>query len=138
VAALAEVLLRGLGLCGQALALGGAAQPPLTRSALPSCSEAGWRRAGARAAARGHGVRPGERRLPPAIDVTADRPTLGEVSAQFTPRWPRLTSPPIDQLPIDNPEAPRTDADRAWSEYNHHVAGLCVLAMGALAILHVS
>ena len=76
--------------------------------------------------------------LPPAIDVTADRPTLEEVSARFTPRWPRLTSPPIDQLPIDNPEAPRTDADRAWSEYNHHVAGLCVLAMGALAILHVS
>jgi putative copper resistance protein D len=76
--------------------------------------------------------------LPPAIDVVSDRATLGEVAAQFTPQWPRLTSPSIDQLPVDDPDAPRTDADRAWSEYNHHVSGLFVLVMGALAILHVS
>ncbi len=76
--------------------------------------------------------------LPPAVDVVADRAGLGEVMTQFTPQWPRLTSPTIDQLPVDDPNAPRTDADRAWSEYNHHVSGLFVLAMGLLAILHVS
>ena len=76
--------------------------------------------------------------LPPAIDVVADRATLGEVATRFTPRVPAFTSPTIDQLPVDDPNAPRTDADRAWSEYNHHVSGLFVLLMGSLAVLHVS
>jgi copper resistance protein D len=76
--------------------------------------------------------------LPPAIDVVADRATLGEVTSRFTPRMPTFTSPTIDQLPVDDPNAPRTDADRAWSEYNHHVSGLFVLLMGSLAVLHVS
>src|SRR5438093_25336 len=76
--------------------------------------------------------------LPPAIDVIADRATLGEVATRFTPRVPSFTSPPIDELPVDDRNAPRTDADRAWSEYNHHVSGLFVLSMGTLAILHVS
>lgn len=76
--------------------------------------------------------------LPPAIDVVSDRATLGEVATRFTPQWPRLTSPSIDQLPVDDPDAPRTDADRAWSEYNHHVSGLFVLMMGVLAVLHGS
>jgi putative copper resistance protein D len=76
--------------------------------------------------------------LPPAIDVVADRATLGEVATRFTPRVPSFTSPPIEQLPVDDPNAPRTDADRAWSEYNHHVSGLFVLLMGTLAVLHVS
>ncbi|MGH7356819.1 MAG: CopD family protein [Candidatus Rokuibacteriota bacterium] len=74
--------------------------------------------------------------LPPAVDVRAsDRATLSEVATIFTPRPPRLVSPPHSELPFDDREAPRTDADRAWSEYNHHVAGLFVLGMGALAIL---
>jgi len=76
--------------------------------------------------------------LPPAVDVVVDRATPGEVAGRFTPRWPTLTSPPITELPVDDPTAPRTDADRAWSEYNHHVSGLFVLAMGVLAIVHVS
>jgi putative copper resistance protein D len=76
--------------------------------------------------------------LPPAIDVVADRATLGEVATRFTPRMPTFTSPTIDQLPVDDPNAPRTDADRAWSEYNHHVSGLFVLLMGSLAVLHVT
>lgn len=75
--------------------------------------------------------------LPPAVDVVADRAAFSEVAQRFTPRWPTLSSPSIDQLPVDDPNAPRTDADRAWSEYNHHVAGLFVLLMGALASLHV-
>ena len=76
--------------------------------------------------------------LPPAVDVVDDRATLGEVATRFTPQWPRLSSPAIHELPVDDPNAPRTDADRAWSEYNHHVSGLCVLLMGVLAMLHVS
>jgi len=76
--------------------------------------------------------------LPPATDVVADRATPAEVATRFTPRMPSFTSPTIDQLPVDDPNAPRTDADRAWSEYNHHVAGLFVLLMGSLAVLHVS
>ncbi len=74
--------------------------------------------------------------LPPAVDVVADRATLAEVGARFMPRWPSLTSPPHDALPVGDREAPRTDEDRAWSEYNHHMAGLFVLAMGLLTILH--
>ena len=74
--------------------------------------------------------------LPPAVDVVADRATLAEVGTRFTPQWPGLSSPPIEALPVDDREAPRTDADRGWSEYNHHVAGLFVLALGLLAILN--
>jgi putative copper resistance protein D len=74
--------------------------------------------------------------LPPAVDLVADRATLGEVATRFTPRWPRLSSPPIEMLPVGDRETPRTDADRAWSEYNHHIAGLFVLAMGLLALAH--
>ena len=70
--------------------------------------------------------------LPPAVDV-ADRATLLEVSARFAPQWPRLRSPAIDELPVGDREAPRTAEDRAWSEYNHHMAGFFVLAMGLLA-----
>src|SRR5438876_1172154 len=72
--------------------------------------------------------------LPPAVDVVTDRATLAEVGTRFTPRWPSLSSPPIEALPVGDREAPRTDEDRAWSEYNHHMAGLFVLAMGLLAI----
>jgi putative copper resistance protein D len=41
-------------------------------------------------------------------------------------------------MPVDDPQAPRTDADRQWSEFNHNVAGLFVLGMGLLALLHAS
>ncbi len=74
--------------------------------------------------------------LPPADDVVTDRATLAEVATRFTPRWPTLTSPRIDQMPVADREAPRTDEDRAWSEYNHHVAGLFVLAIGFAAMAH--
>ncbi|MBI4637322.1 MAG: CopD family protein [Candidatus Rokubacteria bacterium] len=76
--------------------------------------------------------------LPPAVDVVADRATLSEVGTRFTPRWPTLTSPPIDALPIGDRNAPRTAEDRAWSEYNHHISGLFVLGMGLLALLQGS
>jgi len=76
--------------------------------------------------------------LPPAVDVVTDRATAAEVATRFMPRWPTLSSPPISELPVADPAAPRTDADRAWSEYNHHISGLFVLAMGTLALVHVS
>lgn len=73
--------------------------------------------------------------LPIAADVQADRATPAEVASRFTPRPPALTSPPIAALPIDDRNAPRTDADRAWSEYNHHMAGAFVVFMAVLAII---
>jgi putative copper resistance protein D len=39
-------------------------------------------------------------------------------------------------MPLDDRDAPRTDADRQWSEFNHNVAGVFVLVMGLLAILN--
>jgi putative copper resistance protein D len=76
--------------------------------------------------------------LPPAADVVADRATPAEVVTRFTPRLPKLTSPPIEALPVDDKEAPRTDADREWSEFNHHISGMFVLAMGLLSLLHLT
>jgi putative copper resistance protein D len=51
---------------------------------------------------------------------------------------PTFESPAHDTLPYDQPEAPRTDADRAWSEYNHHVSGLFVLVMGLLSLTELA
>jgi putative copper resistance protein D len=76
--------------------------------------------------------------LPPAGDVVADRASLAEVGVRFAPRWPALTSPKIADMPVDDRNAPRTDADRAWSEFNHHWAGIFVLVMGLLALVHAT
>jgi putative copper resistance protein D len=76
--------------------------------------------------------------LPPAVDLTHDRATLSEVATRFTPRMPTLRSPSLSEMPLDDPLAPRNDADRAWSEFNHHVSGILVLIMGLLALLHAS
>jgi putative copper resistance protein D len=73
--------------------------------------------------------------LPPAVDVVAERATLGEIAARLAPSWPTFTSPSIGELTPRDRDSPRPDEDRAWSEYNHHVAGLFVLAMGLLAIV---
>ena len=73
--------------------------------------------------------------LPPAVDVVHDRATLAEVAHVFTPRVPSFTSSRLEEMALEDREAPRSDADRQWSEFNHHVAGLIVLVMGLLAIL---
>ena len=98
--------------------------------------------------------------VPPAVDLTQDRVTLGEIAARNAPAWPRLSSPDHDSLaipelqqtldrqaatmhrpaaPANEPGSgelpPRNAADIAWSEYNHHWAGLFVLAIGILALL---
>ena len=96
---------------------------------------------------------------PPAADLLGDRASLSDIAERFTPRLPRFTSPDRDQLALfelqrqidaaaaDNaphPQAyvpgegilpPRNAADIAWSEYNHHLAGLLMLAIGLLALL---
>jgi putative copper resistance protein D len=76
--------------------------------------------------------------LPPAVDVVAERATFAEVLGRVTPKPPTLASPRIADMPVGDPTAPRTDADRAWSEFNHNVAGLFVLGMGILALLHAT
>ena len=91
---------------------------------------------------------------PPAIDVVAGRVTAHEVVERMKPRWPRMKTPPVSELspatPLEqiwNSGSPPasfvpgqslkrdTPADIAWSEYNHHWAGLVVLAIGILAFL---
>jgi putative copper resistance protein D len=75
---------------------------------------------------------------PPAVDVGADRATLAEIRAVFTPQLPRLTAPSLAELAaasdLGNPFAPRSAEQTAWSEFGHHVAGLFIVSMGLLAI----
>ncbi|BBU61954.1 copper resistance protein [Methylosinus sp. C49] len=97
--------------------------------------------------------------LPPAVDLTRDRVSFAEIVERLTPQWPpRLESPDHSTLSISLPQVqtaradatPSTEAsdavtaslaaqrnaeDIAWSEYNHHIAGLFVAAMGLLALL---
>jgi putative copper resistance protein D len=79
--------------------------------------------------------------LPPAVDVSTERATLAEVVARFTAMPPRLASPAIgDLLRETNPRGgareTRLRIEREWSEFNHHWAGLFVLAMGVAAFAH--
>lgn len=84
----------------------------------------------------------------PSVDETpSDTLTGHQVVQRMEWRWPDFHSPAFSQLAPPTPlsvavrEATFTggsvsDAnDRAWSEYNHHWAGLIVLAGGALALV---
>jgi copper resistance protein D len=76
--------------------------------------------------------------LPPAVDVREDRASVAEVIRRYALTTPRLSSPRVDELirtadPLMAGSGQRTPIERAWSEYNHHWAGLFVLAIGALA-----
>jgi len=78
--------------------------------------------------------------LPPATDVREARATAAEVGARLAPSLPRFGSPPIDELlrtadPLLGLPGERKPVERAWSEYNHHWAGVFVLIMGMLAVL---
>ncbi len=84
---------------------------------------------------------------PPAVDLSQDRLTTHEIVERM--RWvqPRMTSPPLNALaPPTTIQVAVQDSlfsagtandanDRAWSEYNHHWAGLIVLIAGLLALL---
>ncbi|GLQ48162.1 copper resistance protein [Dyella lipolytica] len=99
--------------------------------------------------------------VPPAVDLTTDRVTLHEIAVRNAPVWPRFTSPDHDQLAISQMQTqldqeaaqrhqiaaqanvpgsgiipPRNAQDIAWSEYNHHWAGVFVLLIGLLALLN--
>lgn len=85
--------------------------------------------------------------LPPARDLPNDRASLAEVVDRVEPRWPvRLESPDLSALstapdrgpPVPGAAPARNAADIAWSEYNHHWAGLFVIVMGALALFERS
>lgn len=101
--------------------------------------------------------------LPPAIDLVEGRASLAEIAERLHPHWPRLTSPGKDSLafyelqqkldaeaqakarpaaeayvPGSGIPLPRNAEDIAWSEYNHHIAGVIVLAIGLLALLERS
>jgi putative copper resistance protein D len=91
--------------------------------------------------------------VPPAIDVTAGRVTIPEIVKRMKPEWPRMRTPALRELspatpltgflagPVTGAFVPgqlgqsNTPADRAWSEYNHHWAGLVVFAAGILSLL---
>jgi putative copper resistance protein D len=77
--------------------------------------------------------------LPPAVDVRDDRATVREVLARFSAFPPRLASPDVDDLlrqtnPLGGGPPARLRIEREWSEFNHHWAGVFVLAMGLAAI----
>lgn len=81
--------------------------------------------------------------LPPAVDLTESRATPTEVLLRFTPKAPRLVSPPVGDLlavagPIDDTLSLRQPEEYAWSEFNHNIAGLFVLVMGLCAMLERS
>jgi copper resistance protein D len=93
---------------------------------------------------------------PPAVDLAQGRVNAAEIAQRMRPRWPRLETPPLAALSPPTPLAfeqpgapsgltsyvpgaptyqPSGPGDIAWSEYNHHWAGLIVLAAGLLAVL---
>ena len=100
--------------------------------------------------------------VPPAVDLTSDRVTWSAIVERNTPRFPSLVSPDHSALAIPElqqkldleaihdkagaaPPAfipgagylpPRNASDIAWSEYNHHWAGLIVTLIGLLAVMN--
>ena len=99
--------------------------------------------------------------VPPSVDLTRDRVSWAEVVERNTPVWPRLVSPDHDALTLPALQAQldseaaaqktapqqaftpgsgvipgRNAADIAWSEYNHHWAGVFVVGIGVLALLN--
>ncbi|MDB5397700.1 MAG: copper resistance protein [Rhodospirillales bacterium] len=103
---------------------------------------------------------------PPSIDQPFDQVPWSVTASRMSPVWPpRLISPAYDEMAIpalqlkldaeakaganaeQHPRAyvpgtgvlvQRVPADIAWSEYNHHWAGVFVLVIGILAILEHS
>jgi putative copper resistance protein D len=84
---------------------------------------------------------------PPARDMGADQVTGHEIVQRMEWKWPTLRSPAFMQLTHRIPlkDALESEAytggsdndamDRAWSNYNHHWAGLIVLAAGLFSLV---
>lgn len=103
---------------------------------------------------------------PPAIDQIYDQVPWSITASRMAPTWPpRMVSPDHDLLAIPALQAkldaeakadaaapqhsrafvegegiapPRSPADIAWSEFNHHWAGIFVIVIGLLALLERS
>jgi copper resistance protein D len=86
--------------------------------------------------------------MSPARETGSGQATLQEIAHRFKWERPTLHSPSFAQLPkrlpltterLENATfgagADNGAMDRAWSEYNHHWAGLIVLAAGLFAFL---
>ena len=96
---------------------------------------------------------------PPAVDLPQDRASWQLLVARNAPVWPRLVAPDHDTLALPALQAKldaeaaaeaapaarafvpgsglfpeRNAADIAWSEFNHHWAGIFVLLIGLLAL----
>ncbi len=81
----------------------------------------------------------------PAIDLQTDQLSMHQIAIRMKWETPRLSSPSLAQLAPAGTLAAAMQAgqmgavytndamDRAWSEYNHHWAGLIVLCAGLLA-----
>lgn len=101
--------------------------------------------------------------LPPAVDLPDDRASWAEIAERMAPQWPRLSSPshaalsipaiqarldaeaaaagrpaPRAYIPGGGEPTPRNAEDVAWSEYNHHWAGMFVLAIGIMSLIERS
>lgn len=84
---------------------------------------------------------------PPATDLVQDRLTKQEIAQRAKWQWPSFQTPSLAELtPPSSIEVgmresiftggkPNDANDRAWSEYNHHWAGLIVLVAGVFALL---
>ncbi len=101
--------------------------------------------------------------VPPAADLVNERVTPAEIVERMAPRIPTLTSPDHEALAIPklqaglDARAARENAPKArafvpgagvvvtvnaadilWSQYNHHWAGILVLAIGLLSLAEKS
>lgn len=94
---------------------------------------------------------------PPAVDLASSAVTWPVIAERMSPKLPLMKTPPLATLSPSSMELwkkqheadatpgqtfvpgesdhPSTQGDIEWSEYNHHWAGLLVLAMGFLAVL---
>jgi putative copper resistance protein D len=83
---------------------------------------------------------------PLAVSTEAARPQAPEISTRFQLAWPRLQAPAYSQLAAAQTKSPvatdlsaleasgGNEADKAWSEANHHYAALVVILMGLVAL----
>ena len=87
---------------------------------------------------------------PPAADLKLGRVSAAEIYERMKPAWPRLSSSRLAEISGSSLQAGKraqrlglppppahdnTQGDIAWSEYNHHWAGIFVLLLGVLAAL---
>jgi len=79
--------------------------------------------------------------LPPAIDIPQASAQIHEVLGMFAPKLPSLVTPSHASLLAGEAERlaivgrVASSAATDWSDYNHNVAGLFLVGMGAFALL---